>query len=188
MSKQSVPSQDLPATTCFDINDEMPVWRSEKLDCPIELLGGELYDFLKNRKGLTDYAKLSSIYAETTNYHHIWYSCCQEIQCDKLMDVNPCRFHFYKVDSDNVILDMHPDLNDRDFYNRCQLSKARKYEQLQVLFDDAVEHIESYVRARKRRLQNNISRPQQRTEPDFVLLLIIVVAVIFAAFISNDTN
>ncbi len=188
MSKRNVPNQDLPATTGFDINDEMPVWRSSKLECPIELLGGELYDFLKNRNGLTYYAKLSSTYAETTNYHHIWYSCCQEILCEKLMDVNPCRFHFYKVDDENVILDMYPDLNDRDFYNRCQLSKARKYEQLQVLFDDAIDHIESYISARRRRLQSRVSSPRPRTEPDFVLLLIIIVAVIFAAFISNDKN
>lgn len=187
MSKRNVKSQDLPATTGFDINDEMPIWRSSKLECPIELLGGELYDFLKNRDGLTDYAKLNSIYAETTNYHHIWYSCCQEILCKNLMDVNPCRFHFYKVDDDNVILEMHPDLNDRDFYNRCQQSKARKYEQLQVLFDDAIDHIESYVSARKRRLQSRVSSPspRPRTEPDFVLLLIIMVAIIFAAFIFN---
>ncbi len=170
------PSQDMPATTGFDINDTAPVWRSKKLECPIELLGGELYDFLKKHKKLPT-AKLSCIYAENTNYHHIWYSCVQEIKGPHFIDPNPCRFHFYKVDDDNVIVDMHPDFMYRDFYNIREQMKIHKYEQLRMLFEEAVEHMENYVSARKRRL---MLAQQPTPEPDIVFLIVIVIAILVA--------
>ena len=121
------------ATTCFDINDTMPIFRSKPYNMNIIFY---VKIWLYNNYSWTP----NGIVSGSNTYHHQWLRVSNDIQTsDYFIDVNNFDLHIYKIDEIRYVIELYPS-NEFD-YNCYKRTKQMKYEQFSSIFNEMIEYV-----------------------------------------------